>query len=69
MQGHGNSPGPVGYIGKRHEILSDIDTLINIASVHCPDSPIFLFGQFHGEALWLFTIGSERIIRALLRIL
>lgn len=54
MQGHGNSPGPIGYIGKRHEILSDIDTLIDIASAHCPDSPVFLFGHSMGGCLTLF---------------
>ncbi|MCX7615269.1 MAG: lysophospholipase [Clostridiales bacterium] len=54
MQGHGNSPGTFGFIGKRYEILSDIDTLINIASVHCPDSPIFLFGHSMGGTLALY---------------
>ncbi len=54
MQGHGHSPGPVGYIGKRHEILSDIDSLVTVASVHCPDSPAFLFGHSMGGNLALY---------------
>ncbi|MDP4110018.1 MAG: alpha/beta fold hydrolase, partial [Bacillota bacterium] len=54
MQGHGKSPGPVGYIGKRYEVLSDIDALVAVASAHCPDSPLFLFGHSMGGNLALY---------------
>jgi len=60
VRGHGQSPGPRGYIDRFQIYLDDLGAMTRAARELAPDKPFVLLGHSHGSLITLRALCDER---------
>lgn len=60
VRGHGQSPGPRGYIDRFSIYLDDFAAMLNAAKKLAPNAPLVALGHSHGSLITLRALAGDR---------